>query len=458
MLDKESLQMSIYDYLNYCKKNKKTKLVGVISDKQVVIYSQVRKSDYLTHEEISLKIENKIYKKEYTYQNYTYNKNNVHIFSPGDNDIIIDLPDTGNFTKSQYMFLNDQLNQIEKFNKENNLKVTLNIFSPNRKILDTVNITDIQAIKKELKNIINDEVVFQEEEIIGNTLSKDKIISNITNHIGLNRCNNIKDIISSLKKCKDYHNDSYYSKIFNELFPDYKETIEIISLFDKNEEINDLNFNNIKDKLNEIIINKKIKEIEEKLKQLEIIISESKQILERINIKKNIISNKEKLIELYNENLDTKELIDKEESIIEEIDRKTNIIKNNKELSTKRIDNNNKNTLSKLIYKSQNKKILKIITEYDKQISKLEEKKNALINGKEAIIAKENNIIKEFKNISGLSFIPDNFTDLKIDLSNSNEEETKKRLAKYIEIKESLEKELTTIQNNNKKDFLNRKK
>ena len=445
MLDKDSLQMNIYDYLKYCNKKETIKAVGVISDKQYVFYSQVKKNDYLTHEEISLKIENIIYKKEFTYSTYTYNKNNVHLFSSGDNEIIIDLPTTGIFTKSQYSFLDEVLTQIEKYNNDNKIKVKIAIFTPNRQHFNKFDLTDIKEIKEELKELITREIVFQEESIIGNTLDKNKLITNIIYHTGIKQCKTTKDLINTLIICDKYYNDSYYSKIFKEIFPNYIEVKEKVLLLDPKEEISNINFNNIQSKIKLILLKKEINKINTQIEQNNIIILGLEKIIRIINIKKNIINNKDKLTELYNEDNKTKELIDNENSKIEEIDRQINLTKYNKELSSKKIKMNTRNTFLELINISKNNRILKVINQYEKDINILEQKKNSLIEGKQKIIDKEKRVIEEFKNISGLNCIPTNFLNIKINICNSNEETIQKELLKFKKINENLEKELNNI-------------
>lgn len=249
-IDKRSLQLSPYEYFQYCNKTRRIRGAAVITDKQCIFYSQLLSNDYGTHNDIDINLENAIHPNNPKEGWDGYYSNHAYIASVG-KELIISMPENGELSLAQAKFLSDILDQTNQFNKEQeNEKVKIDFFDTpeHESIFDT---KDIELIKQKLKERVTENITIEEEQIIGTTLTKEEIKQNLTTYLGLEKCSNLKEIKTKLNKSYKYEKDSYYKEIFNELFPDYQEAYELINILPNNiletEKTSNVNFNNVKE-------------------------------------------------------------------------------------------------------------------------------------------------------------------------------------------------------------------
>ena len=249
-VDSECLKYNVYEYFNFCKQNGKRRGVGVITDKQSVFYTELINIDLSSHEWIAMDIENSIHEKN-PKGRLTLRMENIHYFSLGE-ELIIDLPNNGDLTMSQFNFLVDIFNQIKKYNEENNTKTNILIgcIDDNHfRIYDPYN---IDKIIDELKEMITKDIMIEEEITIGKTLDINKQKENMLFQLNLDNCHNLYDVAKFIKKCYMYYEDSYYGELFDSIFPDFLEVFDIFSnIEDLNQElINKVTYQNILEELN----------------------------------------------------------------------------------------------------------------------------------------------------------------------------------------------------------------
>ena len=257
-LDKECLKFNVYDYFNYCKQVGNRRGVGVITDKQSIFYTELINIDLSSHEWIAMDIETNIHEtnpKGYLALRYE----NIHYFSTG-KDLIIDLPNNGDLTISQYNFLLDIFNQVKKYNKENNTRTYVLIGCADNIHFRDYDAYNIDEIIKELKSMITKDITIEEEIIIGKTLNNNKQKENMIFQLDLDNCKTLYDIGIFLKKCHMYYQDSYYGEIFDSIFPNFIEVLDVFSNIEdfKQELTIKINYNNILEELNKYI-SKKVK-------------------------------------------------------------------------------------------------------------------------------------------------------------------------------------------------------
>lgn len=260
MIDERCLKLDIYEYLKYCKQFYDIKVVGVITDKQYIFYSQVLKDKYGTHYDIQSIIENAIYTNNITDEYIIASHNNVYFYTMGPEAFIISLPENGELSKSQLNFLVHALDQIEKYNKEQeigNKKVKLTFYNTRKNRLIKEAEGDITKLKEELKKIVTQKVILEEEQIIGKTLGKEDIKNNLIFYIGLENCRNILELNNAIEKCINYYKDNYYKDIFSEIFPNYTRVSKLMDVIRhlgfQEKEIESITFKNIEDILCNII-------------------------------------------------------------------------------------------------------------------------------------------------------------------------------------------------------------
>ena len=252
-LDKECLKYNVYEYYNFCKQVGNRRGVGVITDKQSIFYTELVNINLSNHEWIAMDIEKSIHEKNP--KGYLcLRQENIHYFSLG-KELIIDLPNNGDLTISEFNFLLDIFNQIKKFNIENNIKtyILINCVDNNHfRIYDPYN---IDSIIEELKEMITTNIKIEDEIIIGNTVDNNKQKENILFQLDLDNCKSLKDIAIFLKKCTMYYQDSYYKNIFNSIFPNFNEVLELFSKIDDlNQNLTTIiTYNNILEELKKYI-------------------------------------------------------------------------------------------------------------------------------------------------------------------------------------------------------------
>lgn len=254
LLNKESLELNVYDYFNYCKDIRKIRGLGVITSKQFVFYSQILPNDFKTHDDIIVTLENAIHPYDQREGFSASRVNNLYIASVG-KEFIIYMPDNGQLSYSQSKFLLDALDMVKKFNQEND-KIKIDLFDnhENESIFDTY---DVDKVKEKIKNRITKNVIIEEEKIIGSALSNEEIKNNLFYHLDFSKCMNVSDILYLLDKCFLYSRDSYYKDIFMEIFPDYEKVLSLKLVLNNfgNEKVSNVRFDNVKNVLYEVIRN-----------------------------------------------------------------------------------------------------------------------------------------------------------------------------------------------------------
>ena len=250
-IDSRCLEMGIYDYFKYCYTHKFYKKgVGVITDKQTIFYSQILDGDFLTHEQSANAIEKNIHPnmKNANIFNGDF-LNNIHMFSLGRKELIIDLPPNGDFSMNQYRMLSFVLDQVDRFNKDfPNEKVDITIFSINNNI-SLYNSYDVSVIKNNLKKMVTKSLEIDDEVIIGQTLNEDDYLSSIEFQSNIFESRNIHQLIDRLDFLYEYYNDDYYKEYLLKVFPNFINVYNLLPLLRKceNIEITNVNFENVQD-------------------------------------------------------------------------------------------------------------------------------------------------------------------------------------------------------------------
>ena len=230
MVSEKSKKMSVYEYFNYCKRRKGTRGVAVITDKQYVFYSQVEENDYTTHDGIFIKIEGELHSNGATANWNDIRQNDMFVASLG-KELIIFLPSNKELSMSQYSFLCDILDQVIKFNSEQEKEDQIEIYVWGAKNISEEKHTDIEKLKKDLYANVTKSIVINEEKIIGKTLDRETIINNIKYHIDIESVKNLSDLKAFLIRCMNYYSDSFYKEIFKSMFKDFEQVREIMSIF-----------------------------------------------------------------------------------------------------------------------------------------------------------------------------------------------------------------------------------
>lgn len=250
-IDEKSLKLDVYEYFKYYNGKKCIRGAGVITDKQYIFYTQVLEDDYRTHNDIEIDIENTIHPDNQKYGWDAYYENHAYVASLG-KELIISMPENGELSAAQASFIIDILEQVDKYetNKENyQSKIEIQYFDTTNSIVNTIN--DIKSLKKTIQNRITEKITIEEEVIIGTTLSKEKIKTNLLTNLDFKKCTNLKEVVDNINKCSIYYQDSYYRDIFLEIFPNYIEIKEIIKIFSgldiEQEKVENITFENIKE-------------------------------------------------------------------------------------------------------------------------------------------------------------------------------------------------------------------
>ena len=227
MLDEGCLKLGICDYLKYFDRFGGTRGVAVITDKQYIFYTQILDDDNRTHESLIIDIEENIHPLSNRKKYDTLRENNVYVMIYGHKYFVISLPDNGQLSRSQLSFINDVLDEVDKYNKLEKKKVLINLTFPGSYLVNFKD-SDIVEIKEYLAKFVTRNISIEEEKIIGKTIDVEGIKENLKFHINFKDCNKIFDILTLLDWVEfTFANDSYYKNIFNELFPDFKEVCDM---------------------------------------------------------------------------------------------------------------------------------------------------------------------------------------------------------------------------------------
>ena len=245
-MNDKNLSLNLYDYLVYSQ-DKSVRGVGLITDKQYIFYTQLDNSD-ITLDEIYTKLENEIHPNDQRDGFKAIRDNNIHIASVG-HELIIYLPDNKLLSLNQYKYIINMLNEVDRFNKENNTNILLYASDP-RLLEREIRTRDINEFKEKISSLVTKEFVIDEESIIGSTLDNNSIIESMRYHIDLEDSLCLLDVKVSLKRCNKYYNDSYYKEYLLNIFPDFIEVYNLINRFnydDLLDEVSGVNYSNVKD-------------------------------------------------------------------------------------------------------------------------------------------------------------------------------------------------------------------
>ena len=242
----KNLSLNLYDYLVYSQ-NKSVRGVSLITDKQYIFYTQLDNSD-ITHDEIYTKLENEIHPNDKRDGFKAIRDNNIHIASVG-HELVIYLPDNKLLSFNQYKYIINMINEVDRFNKENNTNILLYASYP-RLLERVIKTRDINEFIEKIFGLVTKEFSIEEESIIGSKLDDNSIIESMRYHIDLENALCLLDIKVSLKRCNKYYNDSYYKEFLLSIFPDFIEVYSLISRFnydDLLDEVSNVNYSNVKD-------------------------------------------------------------------------------------------------------------------------------------------------------------------------------------------------------------------
>ena len=245
-MNDKNFSLNLYDYLVYCK-NESVRGVCLITDKQYIFYTQLDNSD-ITHDEIYTKLENEIHPNDVRDGFKAIRNNNIHIASVG-HELVIYLPDNKLLSLNQYKYIINMLNEVDRFNKENNTDILLYASYP-RLLERVIKTRDTKKFKEKISSLVTKEFIIEEESIIGIRLDDNSIIESMRYHIDLENALCLLDIKVSLKRCNKYYNDSYYKEYLLSIFPDFIEVYSLINKLDYDDlldEVSGVNYNNVKD-------------------------------------------------------------------------------------------------------------------------------------------------------------------------------------------------------------------
>ena len=259
MIDLDSTKLSIYEYFKKCsRENSYYRGVGVITNKQMVYYSQTKDHDiYDSHFDLAQGLESAIYpddKRDFYQGDY---KNDVFLFSVG-NSLSIDLPDNGLLSKMQADFLLNVIDQVEKVNSEiedDRKKIYIDFFAKSEEYLrEEVDKYDFDRMRQIIIASISDKIYFEKEEIIGKTQTHDEVINSIKYHLSKIEIIKAQDLSCLRDVMFQFYDDDYYKQYILEIFPNCKEIINLMNMVMKFDiEMPNFEIENISDFLSNIV-------------------------------------------------------------------------------------------------------------------------------------------------------------------------------------------------------------
>ena len=249
MINSSYLKMDLNEYFNYSK-DKRIRALGLITDKQYILYSQINPYSSLIHNEIAILLENEIHPHYKIYNDGAIRDNHILISSLG-SELFIELPKSGYFSYSQYLFLSKLLKEINISN--------IGISIMNKDSLYENYNPDIDEIILILKKLITKNIKLEKEKIIGKVLRNDIIIRIMKYYIDINSCIYLNDLYRVIDICNIYYLDNYYNKYIKVLFPNF---YKVKDLFNKikmetnyNFKLDNINYSNIEKILTKIYDN-----------------------------------------------------------------------------------------------------------------------------------------------------------------------------------------------------------
>lgn len=248
IIDERCLKLDLYEYLTNWRE-KGTRAVMVITDKQCIFYTQILPEDFKTHDAISIDIENEIHPTNQKYGWDAIRDNHIYLFFDKIG-VGIAMPGNEQLSYAQAQFITEYLEVIDKYNKEHEEKRVKLDFHASGNYDGLYDTFDIDSIIDRLEKQITNDITIEEEKIIGNTLSEEDKRKNLKKQLGCESCHSIKDIIKVLGKTDMFYNNSYYKDILSTIFPDYeklKGLAPLLENLDNNDQsIDNVNLDNIK--------------------------------------------------------------------------------------------------------------------------------------------------------------------------------------------------------------------
>lgn len=167
IMDDKSLEIGVYehfkDYFN-------TRGVGIITDKQFVLYTQNNMYDGFNHDSAMPYLDKKIYPYKH-YEGFYRNSKDISFASMSE-DLYFFMPDNDYISKNQYQFLLYMLKEIERYNNQadERKKVTIHIYGKTNDM--SISSSDIDDVKQFISRISIRNIISEKEEIIiGKTLN-----------------------------------------------------------------------------------------------------------------------------------------------------------------------------------------------------------------------------------------------------------------------------------------------
>ena len=260
MKKEEYKNINIYDFYKFSEYRGFVRGAGVITNKQLMFCKEPNGA-YVTHNDIVMDIEKMFY-------DYLSSKDigwgldsNVHFFSTG-HDLFIHLPYSTEFGLSQYYFLCDILDMVDKFNNEVKEDKQIEVLITTSRPGFFTNCTpkkSTEGLREELKKMVTKNITVRKEKIVGTVLEQEKVQSILLNYISIDKCCNLEELINKILSINKYYIDDYYHDVFYKIFPVYEEVYSIISFFKSigitSLPVSNLSFENVLDFLTDIIDN-----------------------------------------------------------------------------------------------------------------------------------------------------------------------------------------------------------
>lgn len=247
---------------NYLKNNSTKKGVGLITDKQHVLYTEYNNTKDITHSEIMDELSKRIFKEDQERKlEYCIS------YFLTDNSIVIYIPNS--ITNNEYIIFTNLLDKIKNLKE---IQIINDTYDFNK---------DLEL--KNLKNLVTNKNLF-EEEIIGEELPINIQKENIKSNCELNNIKTNEHLERTILLCSHYYNDSYYKKYIEEIFPDFNLILENIKSVHINDKLLKLEIDNSLsnitnyDELFELIIKLLIESINIQIKEYDDLISKYEQL------------------------------------------------------------------------------------------------------------------------------------------------------------------------------------
>ena len=195
----EYKNIKIYEFYKFSESRGFVRGAGVVTNKQLMFCKEPNWA-YVTHNDIVMDIENLIY-------DYLSSKDigwgldsNVHFFSTG-HDLFIHLPYSTELGLSQYYFLCDILDMVDKFNNEVKEDKQIEVLITTSRPGFFTNCSpkkSTDGLREELKKMVTKNVTVKKEKIVGTVLEKERLQSTLLKYINIDKCCNLEELINAI--------------------------------------------------------------------------------------------------------------------------------------------------------------------------------------------------------------------------------------------------------------------